>query len=207
MEPGSPGSECGRGGNGGIIDDSRPRSLGGEEVLLTVKKGTRASWKGNKQGSFLGWLFDVWGETFKSQDLREDVSRKQRAKGMEAPRGRIHLLHTWRRNVRRAEFSRRWKQRLWARLLGLYEMVLTLLFSVHLHLCIFPYFCLIHEVCGICFFIDGKNELLVIKVKRGFGRGNGESSWIKPTTEVRILMNHSEWNFINNQKEGRIEGR
>ena len=45
-------------------------------------------------------------------------------------------------------------------------MVLTLLFSVHLYLCIFPYFCLIHEVCGICFFIDGKNELLVIKVKR-----------------------------------------
>lgn len=111
MELGSPGSECGRGGNGGIIDDSRPRSLGGEEVLLTVKKGTRASWKGNKQGSFLGWLFDVWGETFKSQDLREDVSRKQRAKGMEAPRGRIHLLHTWRRNVQRAEFSRRWKHR------------------------------------------------------------------------------------------------
>lgn len=32
-----------RGGNGGIIDDYKPPSLGGGEVLLTVRKGKKVS--------------------------------------------------------------------------------------------------------------------------------------------------------------------
>lgn len=37
------GMNVARGGNGGIIDDYKPLSLGSREVLLTVKKGNKVS--------------------------------------------------------------------------------------------------------------------------------------------------------------------
>lgn len=80
--------------------------MGSREVLLTVKKGMKASQKGNKQGSFLGWLFDVWGETFKSQDLREEVSRKE-GRGDHDTQGTTPLTPHAGRNVSRAEVGRR----------------------------------------------------------------------------------------------------
>lgn len=70
-----------REGNGGIIDDYRLLSLGSREVLLTVMKGKEASEKGNKQSSFLGWLFDAGGEIFTKSRLEGGCVQEIQGRG------------------------------------------------------------------------------------------------------------------------------